>query len=392
MSSPADTHAATIYAPNAAGVYLPFAANELVRTDLGLQTVPTRTQLISVAPYALSDANWAVVSATKTAGQVGPANLNASDAGLVTCTASASASFITAPSTTYTSGTTYTISQFVKAGTQSLVQLTGGSAAFGTSQYANFNLTTGAVTASIGLTSSAIERYADGWLRLSITLAATATGASNGGVLFFIASPTDGRGPNVTLTTTFYVGGGDVTAGAFAVPPILTAAATVTGNLPIVSGLSTQLAVGVAGFVQYDEKAANASLNRIIEISDGTTSNLLVSLRSASTTSLVEILVGGVSQGAVAATKPAEPAGITTVAFAFTSNFYSERFVGQAQGAVDAVSTYPTGLDRIGFLNRVAAATQNSYGFIRKVALKFGPQDQASFDAMYAKAVLAAAA
>lgn len=48
----ADTHAATIYEPNAAGVYLPFGANVLTRTDLGLQTVPSRTNLFlnSLAP------------------------------------------------------------------------------------------------------------------------------------------------------------------------------------------------------------------------------------------------------------------------------------------------------------------------------------------------------
>ena len=40
-----DTHASTIYAPNAAGVFAPYATDVIVRTDLGLQTVPTRTNL-----------------------------------------------------------------------------------------------------------------------------------------------------------------------------------------------------------------------------------------------------------------------------------------------------------------------------------------------------------
>lgn len=38
LPDPTDTHAQTIYAPDASGLYLPFAANVLTRTDLLIVT------------------------------------------------------------------------------------------------------------------------------------------------------------------------------------------------------------------------------------------------------------------------------------------------------------------------------------------------------------------
>jgi hypothetical protein len=82
--------------------------------------------------------------------------------------------------TSVVSGTVYTGSIFIKKVTGSVdwIQLTLGSGGFGTSQYANFNINTGAVGNSAGLasgTSPRIENYGNGWYRCSISVAATAT-------------------------------------------------------------------------------------------------------------------------------------------------------------------------------------------------------------------------
>lgn len=82
--------------------------------------------------------------------------------------------------TSVVSGTVYTGSIFIKKATGSVdwIQLTLGSGGFGTSQYANFNINTGAVGNSAGLASGTtprIENYGNGWYRCSISVAATAT-------------------------------------------------------------------------------------------------------------------------------------------------------------------------------------------------------------------------
>lgn len=85
-------------------------------------------------------------------------------------------------------GTTYTLSMYLKKGTGAtapdIMQLTGGATAFGSSQYANFNLNTGVVTASSGCTAT-ITAAPNGFYRCSITLAAIATGSNIPFAVFF---------------------------------------------------------------------------------------------------------------------------------------------------------------------------------------------------------------
>ncbi len=88
---------------------------------------------------------------------------------------------------TYTSGTTYTLSKFVKPGTETRIQLTGPSAAFGGSQYANFRLTgAGSVLASVGCTATIVQVGA--WYRIAISLTASGSAGGNCGALGFINS------------------------------------------------------------------------------------------------------------------------------------------------------------------------------------------------------------
>ena len=84
------------------------------------------------------------------------------------------------PSTSITSGTTYAGSIFLKkvAGSIDWIQLSFGSLAFGTGQYANFNISNGTVGNFAGLasgTSPRIESYGNGWYRCSIAVTATTT-------------------------------------------------------------------------------------------------------------------------------------------------------------------------------------------------------------------------
>jgi surface protein len=97
------------------------------------------------------------------------------------------------------SGVTYTQSVYVKKGNKSsapdIVQLTFRASSHGLAQYANFNISTGAVTAAAG-GSASIENHGDGWYRISFTSTAT-TSAANAGITFGFTNnnPTSARLP-----------------------------------------------------------------------------------------------------------------------------------------------------------------------------------------------------
>jgi hypothetical protein len=100
---------------------------------------------------------------------------------------------------TTTIGVDYTFSVFAKKGDGSaapdIIQLTFRSAGHGISQYANFNLSTGVVTASTGGTASIVSK-SNGWYLISFTATATISAASSGGAITFTNNnPTATRGP-----------------------------------------------------------------------------------------------------------------------------------------------------------------------------------------------------
>jgi hypothetical protein len=108
-------------------------------------------------------------------------------------------------SLSYVSGTAYTISAYLKKGSGATapdwVQVTFGSAAFGASQYANFNLTTGLVGTVVG-GNAAIQSVGSGWYRVSFTATATSTASAPSGIVFNNNSDSSGRVPSYTGATT----------------------------------------------------------------------------------------------------------------------------------------------------------------------------------------------
>lgn len=105
----------------------------------------------------------------------------------------------------YASGSAYTFAVYLKKGSGATapdwMQLTFGSAAFGTSQYANFNLATGAVGTVAGGFAS-IQSAGNGWYRCAFTATATATATTTASVVFCNNSNASGRAPLYTGATT----------------------------------------------------------------------------------------------------------------------------------------------------------------------------------------------
>jgi hypothetical protein len=174
----------------------------------------------------------------------------------------------------FTSGTAYTLSVFVKAGTSDKISLTFQSAAFGVAG-ANFNLTTLAIT-PVGTTTGKIDNYGNGWYRCSATAQATAT--SNASVGF--ASPESGA------VSTLYLWGAQLEEGAYPTSYVNTLGASVTRGVDSCykTGISSLIGQteGVV-FVEYDQSLIGQSATRrIFALSDGTTSNRITAYISSS--------------------------------------------------------------------------------------------------------------
>lgn len=102
-----------------------------------------------------------------------------------------------ANATAVSSGIVYTASIFFKkvAGSIDWVQVTAGSAGFGSGQFANFNIGSGTVGNYAGLASGilpAIESYGNGWYRCSISVVGTATVTNSAGTVFALINNTNG--------------------------------------------------------------------------------------------------------------------------------------------------------------------------------------------------------
>lgn len=136
--------------------------------------------------------------------------------------------------TSITAGLTYALSRVVKKGpgasAPDIIQLTGGQTAFGASQYANFNISAGTITASAGGTA-AIVNLGGGRFRLIWIVTAIASGVNSISVLSFTNNnPTATRTPSYagTATANVLVWGDQAEMGSFATSYIPTGASQVT--------------------------------------------------------------------------------------------------------------------------------------------------------------------
>jgi hypothetical protein len=394
-----DTHSGEINSLAPSGIYQSFPANTPVRTGLGLQTVPTRTnsEFHSINDY--ENAYWEKATGLVEVEDFAPDPPNNTNCLSKLSELAGTGSHHIHASTgrlTPVVSTVYTMSWVVNpTGGDRYVQLTFWLAGFGATAYCNFDLYDRVYSAAAGISRAAITQLGNGDLLIEASAAATATGAS-GCQLAFVSGLGAAWAESYTVAPGseehLWIGNCQIEAGAFASPPIYTtsAAVTVNGNQQVISGLGTQLAVGVAGIVQINALQAGASGVRALSINDGTGSNRLEITWDASAVNLI-CTTGGVSQAVVSLPTSTPSTGVITIAFAGTGNYVTGRIVGQSAASVDTTITWPV-VDRLALAGVGNTVASNMYAFTRKLALKFGPQDASTFAAMYDRAVLAAAA
>jgi hypothetical protein len=191
----------------------------------------------------------------------------------------------------FTSGTTYSSSIFVKANTGRYVQLLAGGSSFDNNSYANFDLQTGTVTFTGSSATAKIVSYGNGWYRCEISASAAST-ANDRFYFGVITTATAARGEVHTTALSYYVWGGQTEAGAYATSYIPTLGTSVTRVAEVASK------TGISSLIGQTEGTLFASFvdtesSRIIAIGDGTTNNRLFLLKNSNGTVTVFLGIGG---------------------------------------------------------------------------------------------------
>lgn len=218
------TQAITTYIPvlqTAASDAARFDCSPVTRESFGLLIEEARTNLVTYSDQ-FDNASWTKTRTSVTANTiVSPDGFVAGDK-WVEDTATNTHQLSVA--TSFTSGTSYTLSILAKAGERSSLSLGFGTTAFPSSRV-RFNLTTGSASIETGTPTSTIFPVGNGWYRCSITVAATAT-ATDTSIIYI------NNGTTVNYTgdgySSLYIWGAQLEAGAFATSYIPTSSAQVT--------------------------------------------------------------------------------------------------------------------------------------------------------------------
>lgn len=273
-------------------------------------------------------------------------------------------------SASFTSGTNYTFSIFLKKGNGATapdwIQLTFGSAAFGTSQFANFNLSTGTIGNFSGGVASIIA-YANGWYRVSFTATATATASSNAGIAFTNNTNISFRLSSYVGSTTsnMFIWGGQLENLRGATSYIPTIASTVTRNLDVIvkTGLSSHINSSELTFVINMKSLFNRATFRGISLSDGTFNNLVgIKFTDVDNTILFETISGGVIQSSFSTTFT--PTNYNWFGITAKNNEV-KFFLNGVKVAEDLIASPPIGLSRLAF--DTGAGTSNLSAKIKNI-------------------------
>jgi len=393
-TNPTDTHSATIYAQSSSGVWSPFAANTLVRTDLGLQTVPTRVQLINNSTtistsFFINTGCTAVENATGPGGSVN---------GATTITSSGvgdnrrQRNFAVA-----NDNTRYTFQVFIAKTSSAptyypavLLSLLGGSSQQVVVAVVNPHTGTVTSTGSAGFTATVSSSGAF-WV-VSTSVANNTSGNVTLVLQLYPSYNTDG-----TTTQNFSANGATVFAWPTAVaadftypiPNSTNGSVTVNGNQQVVD-LTGRLSAGVGVIFQFNPLDITATFKCPLTFNNGTGNNLMLTYMTVGGgTVLSQIYNGGINQGNVN-WPGANATGVQTWVWVAGPDYHRAQKIGFAASSTDTTVSWPT-LTRMSIGGTGYNAGDNMYQLTRRIGLKFGTANDAMFNELVSKATILAA-
>ena len=244
----------------------------------------------------------------------------------------------------FVSGTTYVISGYAKVGERTSASISMGTdAGVFAGQSANFDFSTGAISAQSGVATFAMTDAGNGWYRWSIAATAAASGA--GAIRFSLIGPSGSTTYTGDGASGLFLWGNQIEAGAFPTSYIPTVASTVTRTADIAVMTGTDF----SPWYNQNEGTIIASWSTtsvvvpstlgVFGVSDGTTAERIQIRRIAGSNDAGFIVVdGGATQYTNTITASSE---INISALAYRVNDFISANNGTL-GAADLSGTLPT--------------------------------------------------
>ena len=252
----------------------------------------------------------------------------------------------------FVAGTTYTYSVFVKSIGGRNYEIGFPSVQFGTSRFARFNLTSGAVQGTDAGVTATITAFPNGWYRCS----ATSTCSAGGGArpANFINNASFARVYAGDATRGIFVWGIQLELGAFPTSYIPTTTPPVTRSADVADIINTAIANGIRTL--YAEFRSPASATRGVVSLNDNSANERAAINSSGTDPRLVVVDGGVTQadidaGTIVANARSRMA-VRISADNFAASFNGEAVVSDTSGSLPTVDRLFIGRSQAGeYLN-----------------------------------------
>lgn len=250
--------------------------------------------------------------------------------------------FASTASISFTSGTYYTLSVFVKKNGRN-ISLAFSSTSFGANVRYTFNLDAGTASVNVAGTnsSSAIVNAGNGYWRCSITAQATATASSTAALYLIDGSTLSYTGDG---TSGVYIWGAQLEAGAFVTSYIPTTTTSLTRNADAVTMTGTNFSdwynATEGSFVVSGSTSSVAAARPIMQVSTGALSNggpYIYYDPAGSRFSFRYYTSAGAASGVISYTAAGTPAINTNYRWAF--GYKTDAFVMSVNGNTIAQDT-----------------------------------------------------